>query len=96
MKGDAVMTHGVNPMIDKARDVKRDLTDLGSMAVDAARDKATQMKDKVVDAYEEGCAQAKNIQNQGENYIKANPVKSVLIAGAVGVAIGWFLSRRSK
>jgi len=83
-------------MMDKANDVKRDLTELGSLAVDAAREKAGEMRNQAADMYEQGCAQAKSIQDSGESYIKANPIKSVLIAGATGVAIGWLLSRRSN
>ena len=80
------MNTATSPMMDKANDVKRDLTDLGSLAMDAAREKAGAMRDQAADVYEQGCAQARSIQDRGESYIKANPVKSVLIAGATGVA----------
>jgi ElaB/YqjD/DUF883 family membrane-anchored ribosome-binding protein len=85
-----------NPMMEKANDVKRDLSDLGSMAVDAAREKVGQLKDRVTDAYDQRCTQAKEIQDQGANIIKAHPFKAVLIAGAVGLSIGWLLTRRNS
>jgi len=83
-----------SPMIDKANDVKQDLSELRTLAVDAAKDTAGQMKDGAVDLYEQGCTQARNVQRQTENYIKKEPLKAILIAGAAGVAIGWLLSRR--
>lgn len=83
-----------SPLIDKANDVKQNLSELGSLAVDAAADTAGQMKDGAVDMYEQGCAQARNVQKQTENYIKKEPLKALVIAGAAGFAIGWLLSRR--
>ena len=83
-----------SPLIDKANDVKQDLSELGSLAVDAARETAGQMKNGAVDMYEKGCAQAKSVQTQTENYIKKEPLKALLIAGAAGFALGWLISRR--
>jgi ElaB/YqjD/DUF883 family membrane-anchored ribosome-binding protein len=81
--------------MDKANDVKQDLRELGSLTVDAAKDRAEDMKDSAVDLYERGLAQARTIQNQAEGFIKREPLKAVLIAGAAGLALGWFLSRRN-
>jgi ElaB/YqjD/DUF883 family membrane-anchored ribosome-binding protein len=83
-----------SPLIDKANDVKQDLTELGSLAVDAARETAGQLKDGATDIYEQGCAQAKNVQTQTENYIKKEPLKALLMAGAAGFAMGWLVTRR--
>lgn len=90
------MSNRASPIRNKAYDVKRDLTELGSLAVDAAKDKAEEMKDRAVDLYERGLAQAKSAQNQAEGFIKREPVKAVLIAGAIGLAVGWYLSRRTS
>ena len=88
------MNTRASPLIDKANDVKQDLSELGSLAVDAARETAVQMKDGAVDLYQQGRAQAKNVQTQTENYIKQEPLKAILIAGAAGMALGWILSQR--
>ncbi len=88
--------NGTNQLVDKARDVRRDLTELGSLAVDAAKEKAVQMKDGALDMYEQGCAQAKLVQNEATNYIRREPIKAILIAGTAGLVIGWLLTRRSK
>lgn len=90
------MSNRASPIRNKAYDVKRDLTELGSLAVDAAKDKAEEMKARAVDLYEQSLAQAKGVQNQAEGFIKREPVKAVLIAGALGLAVGWYLSRRAS
>jgi ElaB/YqjD/DUF883 family membrane-anchored ribosome-binding protein len=82
--------------MDKAHDVKTDLTELGSLAVEAAKERAKEMKDGAVDLYEQGLAQAKTVQNQTEGFIKREPLKAMLIAGAAGLAVGWFLFRRDS
>ena len=90
------MSNSASPMMDNAHDVKKDLTELGSLAVGAAKDKAEEMKDSAVELYEQGLAQATNVQKQAEGFIKREPIKAVLIAGAIGLALGWFLFRRNS
>ena len=85
-----------SPLMEKANDVKQDLRELGELAVDAAKDSAGQLRDKAVDVYEQGRDQARNVQKQAESYIKREPIKAVLIAGAVGLALGYLLSRRNS
>lgn len=77
----------------KAHDIKQNLTELGSLAVDAAKEKAGDMKDGLVDLYDQGCNQVKKAQIQTEQYVKREPMKALLIAGATGIALGWLLSR---
>ena len=88
--------NGTNQLMDKARDVRKDLTELGSLAVDAAKERAVQMKDGAGDMHEPGCAQAKLIQNEATNYIRREPLKARFAAGTPGLVIGWLLTRRSK
>ena len=87
---------GSGSIMDKAREAKSDLSDLGTQAVDAAHAKAAQIREGAMDVYEQGCAKAKVAQTTAEDYIKDEPLKSVLIAGAVGLAIGYILSRASS
>ena len=91
------MVTSTSPIMDKAKDVKQDLADLGALTMDAVNAKAAQMKSNVTDMYEDGCTRAKSAQTQVEGYVKEQPIKALLIAGAVGVALGWLLTRnRSK
>jgi len=83
-------------MMEKAREAKSDLSDLGSQAVDAAHAKAAQLREGAAEVYEQGCAKAKGAQTSAENFIKDEPLKSILIAGAVGLAIGFVLSKASS
>lgn len=90
------MESQTSPLVNKANDVKQNLTELGSLAVDAARDTAGQLKDGASDLLDQGCAQAKDLQNQTETYIKKEPLKALLFAGAAGFALGWLLTRGSN
>jgi len=87
------MVTATSPIMDKAKDVKQDLADLGALTLDAVNAKAAQMKAGVTDMYQDGCAQVKGVQTRAEGYIKDEPIKAVLIAGAVGVVVGWLLTR---
>ena len=87
------MSIGNSPIMDKAKDVKQDLADLGALTMDAVNAKAAQMKAGAADMYEDGKARAKGVHSKAEGYIKDEPLKAVLIAGAVGVVVGWLLTR---
>ncbi len=82
-----------SPIAEKAHAIKQNLSELGSLAVDAAKVKASDMKDGMVDLYDQGCDQVKKAQQQTEQYVKREPMKALLIAGVAGVALGCLLSR---
>jgi ElaB/YqjD/DUF883 family membrane-anchored ribosome-binding protein len=53
----------------------------------AARERLTDMKDSALD-------QARELVDNGEEYVRENPWQSIGIAAGVGVLIGFLLSRR--
>ena len=81
-------------MLDKANEVEAAISaNLGSLAADAARESAGQLKDGAVGLYNQSCETARSAHGQAENYVREQPLKSILIAGAAGLALGWLLSR---
>lgn len=88
------MVNRTDAMADKTAEVKNNLGDLGAMAVDVAKDHVAQVKETASDLYEQGTKKAKSMQKDAETYIKNEPIKTVLIAGAVGVVIGLLLAKR--
>ena len=52
------------------------------------------VKAKASEGWNQACGKAKDVTEAGEEYVKENPGKSVLIALSVGVAIGWLLNNR--
>ena len=98
------MVNSNSPLMDKCQDVRQNLSELGSLAADAAREqaarvtdaakqRAAQLRDSAGELYEQGCNKAKGAQNQAEDYIRREPLKTVLIAGAAGFVAGWLFSR---
>ncbi len=89
----------------QAKAVKEDIRGLGRTAKEVAQDKfvdakkkaveyVDEGKQKTVEYYEKGKQEASRIEDQVENYIRENPLKSVLIATGAGVLLGLLMSRR--
>ena len=72
---------------ERATTVKDDIRELGRVAKDAAKDTAGQYIDQTKQKYGE-------IEDQVVNYIREQPVKSVLIAAGTGLLLGLLFTRR--
>ena len=59
------MNNGSDAMMDKARDVQKDISDLNSMAVDSVKEKAAQMKEDAANLYERGRSGAADMYEKG-------------------------------
>ena len=89
----------------QAKVVKDDLRELGRAAKDVAHDKLGDAKKKALEYvdegkqrtaryYEKGRQEASRMEDQLEDYIRENPLKSVLIATGAGVLLGLLMRRR--
>lgn len=80
------------------RDVGSQLRDQAQQQFGQVRDQASQYyeqgRDRAVEYYEQGRQRAMEMEQNLENYIREQPVKSVLIAAGVGCLLG-FIWRRS-
>lgn len=63
-------------------------------AKDAATQVVGQVRDRAADYFAKGKEKAKDMQGGTEEYIRENPVKSILIAAGAGLLVGFLLRRR--
>jgi ElaB/YqjD/DUF883 family membrane-anchored ribosome-binding protein len=86
--------HGNGRFGRKARTVTQDIHELGGMAQEMAHEKVEQLRENVSDYYEEGRNQVRQVERSFEQFIRQQPLKSILIAAGVGLVIGRFWMRR--
>lgn len=63
-------------------------------AKDAATQVVGQVRDRAADYFAKGKEKAKDMQGGTEEFIRENPVKSILIAAGAGLLVGFLLRRR--
>ena len=78
----------------QARKVTDDLQKLGGIAGDAAQEKLGQLRDNASDYYEERREEVHQVERGFEQFIREQPIKSILIAAGVGLVLGRFWMRR--
>jgi ElaB/YqjD/DUF883 family membrane-anchored ribosome-binding protein len=91
-KGESAdMSNGTSKSSDQFREAaamaREDLREMGTLAKDAAREKAQ-------DIYERSREKGREWGDGLETYVREQPMRSLLIAAGVGLALG-FLMRRS-
>lgn len=79
---------------DKLAEGRDTLADVGHMAKEAVQDTYHTLKDRASIKYEEGREKVAEYRDQLAETVRGAPMKSVLIAAGVGLALG-FLWRRS-
>lgn len=95
----------VDQIKEKASQVAQNLRDTGSQLRDKAQEQMNNLKDSAGEYYQQGRDMASQYYEQGremateweqnlENYVREQPIKSLLIAAGVGCVIG-FLWRKS-
>lgn len=87
------MSNETSPMMNKAMEVKSNISDLGSMAVNAARDGASNVRQSANELYEQGLECVQDATDCSINSVKENPVTSILVATGVGIVLGFLLAR---
>jgi ElaB/YqjD/DUF883 family membrane-anchored ribosome-binding protein len=63
-------------------------------AKDAAAQVVGQVRERAADYFAKGKEKAKSMQGATEEFIRENPVKSILIAAGAGLLVGFLLRRR--
>jgi ElaB/YqjD/DUF883 family membrane-anchored ribosome-binding protein len=79
---------------EQAREVTKELQEMGNTASDAVRENLGQLQDEACEYYEQGRDQAVQAEHTFEQVIKDHPLKSILIAAGVGMFLGRFWIRR--
>jgi len=78
----------------RPRTVVQDFKELGGMAREMAQEKVDQVQAGAADCAKEGSEKIRQAEHSIEQYIREQPVKSMLIAAGVGLVLGRFWMRR--
>lgn len=73
--------------------MSEDLKEFGNRAGEIAQEKYDRMKKGAADMMEQGRERFEDMEESLEDYVAANPLKSILIAAGVGVIVGRLLLR---
>jgi ElaB/YqjD/DUF883 family membrane-anchored ribosome-binding protein len=90
---------------EKAAGIGQSLREAGSQAKEAAAEQLGQLKetasqyyqqgrDKAAEYYQQGRDKAMEMEHDLEDYVRSQPLKSVLIAAGVGLLLGILWRRR--
>ena len=79
---------------DKAAETRDNIADMGHLAKETVQDKLHDLKGLAADKYDEGKQRLGEFQDGLVRSVRESPMKSVLIAAGVGLALG-ILWRRS-
>ena len=77
----------------QAMEVTKDLQEMGGIVRDAAQEKLGQVRENASEYYEQGRDKVHDVVCTFEQFVRQQPVKSVLIAAGVGWLLGRFLRR---
>jgi ElaB/YqjD/DUF883 family membrane-anchored ribosome-binding protein len=78
----------------KTRTVTQDIQELGGLAREMAQEKVEQLRTSASEFCEEGRDKAQQVERSFEEFVRQQPLKSVLIAAGVGMLLGGFWMRR--
>jgi ElaB/YqjD/DUF883 family membrane-anchored ribosome-binding protein len=81
-------------MRNKAQQVGQNLREMGQMAGEAARERLEQARQTATEFYQTSKEKAQEWEQNIEEYVRAHPVQSVLIAAGTGLLLGMLLRRR--
>ena len=78
----------------QAKEVSNDLKEMGGIVRDAAQEQLGQVRENATEYYEQGRDNVHGVLCDVEQYVRARPVKSVLIAAGIGLLFGRLWMRR--
>ena len=79
----------------QAKSFGQSLRDMGEEASSTAKEKLGQLRESASEYYDEGRDRVLKMKENAEHYIQEYPGRSVLIAAAVGILVG-FLFKRTR
>jgi ElaB/YqjD/DUF883 family membrane-anchored ribosome-binding protein len=84
----------VEQLRHKGSQLQRDVRELGTLARQAAQEKLGEARDAAGQYVEQGREKTQQLARTVEDYIRQQPIKSVLIAAGAGAVLGVLLARR--
>jgi len=79
---------------EQAHEVTRDLQEMGNIAGDAVEENLQHLRENASEYCEHGRDRVHKVERSFEQFIRDQPLKSILIAGGVGLLLGRFWLRR--
>jgi ElaB/YqjD/DUF883 family membrane-anchored ribosome-binding protein len=79
---------------DKVSETRTNIAEMGHLAKESVQEKLREIKERASDSYDDG---KERLQELGERFarkVRESPMKSVLIAAGVGLALGAIWRRR--
>ena len=73
---------------EKASEVVSGIKDMGANVRDAAAEQYDHLRDTATEYYQSGRDKAMQWESQVEDYVREQPIKSLLMAAGVGVLLG--------
>jgi ElaB/YqjD/DUF883 family membrane-anchored ribosome-binding protein len=90
----AVDQPSIEELRKKLNELRDGLSDLGHILKGIAREKAEDVRDSASGYVDQGKAKTEELTHSMEDYIRAKPLKSVVIAGCLGAVLGALWLRR--
>ena len=87
---------GTRTLAEQSGRVMSEVQELGRTALESASEAAAHLRDSGREAFQSGKEKALEAKGNFERVVSDNPLKSVMIAAGVGIALGFVLSRRSR
>ena len=78
---------------DKLSETRDNIADMGHLAKETVQDKLHEFKERASESYDDGKQKLHQFEESMARTVRESPMKSVLIAAGVGLALG-FLWRR--
>ena len=78
----------------QANEISDDLKEMGGIARGAAQEKLREVRENATEYYEQGRDNIHGVLCDFEQYVRARPVRSVLIGAGIGLLFGRFWMRR--
>lgn len=79
---------------DKLSETRHNIADMGHLAKETVQDKFHELKDRASEKYDEGKEKLHELEEGFVRNVRASPMRSVLIAAGVGLALGFLWRRR--
>lgn len=79
---------------EKAAQTRTNIADMGHLAKEAVQDKLNDLKDRAADKLGDGKAKVQELEESLRHKVQEAPVKSLLIAAGVGIALAFIWRRR--
>lgn len=74
--------------------ISNDLQEMGAIVKDAAQEKFAELRQDASECCENGQDQVRDVVTTVEEYVRKQPLKSILISAAVGLLFGRYWLRR--